>query len=132
MAGPAIKPHGTEAARVLMRDAQHLADAVTNRFFGERAERFEKYGERGRDKTLQDMRYNVEHLVPAVEMADARMFTVYVEWLDGLLRARNVPTSDLLRCLELLRGEVVSRYDEKTSGAINSILDAGIGVVQPR
>jgi len=132
MASLTIKPHATEAARVLMRDVEHLAEAVTERFFGERAERIEKYGERGRDKTRQDMRYNVEHLVPAVEMADERMFMNYVEWLDELLRAHNVPTTDLLRCLELLRGEVVARYGENEVRAINTILDAGIRVVQPR
>ena len=132
MASPTIKPHATEAARVLTRDVERLAEAVTERFFGERAERLEKYGERGREKTHQDMRYNVEHLVPAVEMADERMFTKYVEWLDELLRARNVPTTDLLRCLELLRAEVVSRYGDNEVDAITTILDAGIGVVQPR
>jgi hypothetical protein len=132
MAGPSISPHTSEAARALIRDTDQLALAVTERLFRESPELLEKYGQRGYDKCLQDMRYNVEHLVPAVEMQDAGMFTRYVEWLDGLLRARNVPTTETLRCLELLRNEVFVRYDRGEVDAINAILDAGIAVVQPR
>jgi hypothetical protein len=132
MAGPSINVHATKAARALMRDTEPLARAVTAQFFKESPELLERYGERGRDKCLQDMRYNIEHLIPAVEMGDASMFTRYVEWLDGLLRARNVPTSDVLRCLELLRNEVFARYDKNEADAINAVLDAGIAMTQPR
>lgn len=117
---------------MLMRDTDQLARAVTAQFFKENPELLERYGERGRDKCLQDMRYNIEHLVPAVDMGDPSMFTRYVEWLDGLLRARDVPTRDLLRCLELLRNEVFSRYDRPEVDAINVVLNEGIAVVQPK
>ena len=117
---------------ILMRDKEHLARAVTDRLFSERPYLLDKHGERGREKTMQDMRYNIEHLIPAVDLGDAPMFARYVEWLDGLLRARNVPTRDLLRCLELLRNEVFARYDRGEVDAINAILDAGIAMTQPR
>jgi methanogenic corrinoid protein MtbC1 len=83
MAGPSVNVHATEAARVLMRDTEQLARAVTAQFFKESSE---------------------------------------------LLRARNVPTRDLLRCLELWRNEVFVRYDRGEVDAINAILDAGIAM----
>jgi len=132
MADPSITPHVSEAGRVLMRDTDQLALAVTDRLFRESPELFDKYGQRGYEKCLQDMRYNVQHLVPAVDMADPSMFTRYIEWLDELLRARNVPTRETLRCLELLRNEVFTRYKRAEVDAINAVLDAGIAVVQPK
>lgn len=131
MAGPSINPHTSRAARMLLRDTDNLALAVTERLFNESPELFDKYGQRGYDKCLQDMRYNVQHLVPAVDMGDASMFTKYVEWLDGLLRARNVPTRETLRCLELLRNEVLARYERNDVDAITAVLDAGIALLEP-
>jgi hypothetical protein len=101
---------------------------VTERLFAERPYLLEKHGERGRDKTLQDMRYNIEHLVPAVDLGDGQMFARYVEWLDNMLRSRNVETKEVVRCLELLRDECERRYSQ-ASADIRPIIDAGLGVV---
>ena len=112
----------------LMRDKEQLAQAVTERLFAERPYLLDKHGERGREKTLQDMRYNIEHLIPAVDLGDAPMFARYVEWLDEVLRSRNVETKEVVRCLELLRDECEQRFPGEAS-TIRPIIDAGLEVV---
>jgi hypothetical protein len=119
----------SRGAALLMRDRDALALAVTTALYAESPRLLEKHGERGREKCLQDMRYNIDHLIPAVDLADGAMFARYVEWLDGLLRARNVATRDVVRCLELLRDHCVDRYPAAESGAIGDIIRAGLGVV---
>ena len=116
------------AGELLIREKEILARAVTERLFGERPYLLEKHGERGRDKTLQDMRYNIEHLVPAVDLGDPPMFARYVEWLDNLLRSRNVETREVVRCLELLRDECHERYPSEID-AIRPVIDAGLRAV---
>jgi hypothetical protein len=74
------------------------------------------------------MRYNIEHLLPAVELGDPAMFARYVEWLDGMLRSRGVDTADVVRCLELLRDECGRRYPDDDP-AIRPIIDAGLSAV---
>src|ERR1700709_1746657 len=101
---------GRDAAARLLRARSALAHAVTTRLYAELPELLEKHGERGREKCLQDMEYNVEHLAPAVHLADGEIFARYVTWLDDLLRARGVATRDVMRSLELLRDEVLARY----------------------
>ena len=113
---------------VLMRDKDHLSRAVTDRLFAERPYLLDKHGERGREKTLQDMRYNIEHLIPAVDLGDGAMFARYVEWLDEMLRSRNVETKEVVRCLELLRDECEDRYPQ-ASAEIRPIIAAGLAVV---
>src|SRR5262245_27343501 len=112
----------------LMRDKEHLARAVTERLYAERPYLLDKHGERGREKTLPDMRYNIEHMIPAVDLGDPPMFARYVEWLDEMLRSRNVETKEVVRCLELLRDECEGRF-AADSGAIRPVIDAGLAVV---
>jgi hypothetical protein len=118
------------AGQALMRDKDAIASAVTERLYAERPYLLDKHGERGRGKTLQDMRYNIEHLIPAVDLGDPQMFARYVEWLDNLLRSRNVETKEVVRCLELLTEECEQRMPQDTA-AIRPIIDAGLAVVVP-
>ena len=129
--------HGTEesvaarGAALLMRDRDSLAQDVTAALYAESPDLLERHGERGRGKCLQDMGYNVEHLIPAVDLGDGAMFARYVEWLDGLLRARNVATRDVIRCLELLRDRCIERYPAAEAAAIAGVIEAGLRVVRP-
>jgi hypothetical protein len=119
----------SRAAALLMRDRDALALEVTTALYAESPTLLQKHGERGRDKCLQDMRYNIDHLIPAVDLADGAMFARYVEWLDGLLRARNVATRDVVRCLELLRDRCTARYPSAESGAIGDVIATGMRMV---
>ncbi|HET9012524.1 MAG TPA: hypothetical protein VFN38_11955 [Gemmatimonadaceae bacterium] len=129
--------HGTDesvaarSAALLMRDRDALAQEVTAALYAESPELLERHGERGRGKCLQDMGYNIEHLIPAVDLGDGAMFARYVEWLDGLLRARNVATRDVIRCLELLRDRCAARYPAAEASSIGGIIEAGLRVVSP-
>ena len=128
-AGPGAVDAGLRAARLLLVDREALAREVTDALYAESPDLLARYGERGREKCLQDMRYNIEHLTPAVELGDASMFAGYVEWLDALLRARNVPTRDVVRCLELLGDRCAIRYPRADAETIGTILRAGIAVL---
>ena len=119
-----------EAAELLARDRDALAMAVTEAVYRRHPDLLEKHGERGRAKCLQDMRLNVDQLVPAVDLGDEAMFARYVEWLDDMLRSRNVGTRDVVSCLELLRAECFRRFPALPAGEIGRIIDAGLRVVQ--
>jgi len=120
-----VPDHARNAGALLLSDKGSLAASVTRRLYEEKPSLLEKHGERGREKCLQDMHYNIEHLMPAVELDDADLFTRYVVWLDDMLRARGVGTDDVIRSLTLLREECLGRYGE--DGAfIARIIDAGL------
>lgn len=128
---PAVETTGTRAARLLMQDRETLANAVTEALYRESPRLLEQHGERGRAHCLQDMHYSIDHLIPAVDLGDASLFTHYAEWLDDLLRARNVPTRDVIRCLELLRDESRRRHPAAEAGAIGDIIEAGLRSLSP-
>ena len=119
---------GASASRLLMRDRDAIARAVTAALYAAVPALRERHGERGRDKCLQDMHYTIDHLIPAVDFGDPAMFSRYAEWLDGVLRARNVDTRDVVRCLELLQSQCAERFPPSEADAIGAILDAGVAV----
>jgi hypothetical protein len=114
------------AAAALLELKETIARSVTGLLYAEMPWLQDKYGDRGRDKCLQDMRYNLEHLVPAVELGAPDMFARYATWCDGVLRSRGVPTGELLRSMEIMRADVAARLPAEQSGEVAASLDAGI------
>lgn len=121
---------GRRAAERLMFDKESIARAVTTRLYEEFPDILEQHGERGRQKCLQDMHYNIEHLIPAVDLEDAEMFARYARWLDDMLGSRGVNTRDVKRCFELVADEARTRYDEPEAAMITEVLAAGIAAVE--
>lgn len=114
------------AAAALLEHREAIARAVTVRLFEEMPHLLDKYGQRGWDKCLQDMRHTVDHLAPAVELESPPMFARFAAWCDSVLRARNVPTDELVRCLELMREDVAGRMPADESRAVAASLHAGL------
>lgn len=118
------------AAAALLDHREAIARAVTERLFREMPGLWDKYGQRGWDKCLQDMRHTVDHLAPAVEMESPAMFARYAEWCDSVLRARNVPTDELVRCLELMRDDAAARMPAEQAAVAAASLSAGLNALR--
>lgn len=120
---------GERASARLLAAKEEMAQWLTDRLYTERPYLLEKYGERGRMHTLQDMKYNLEHLAPAVALDDPAMFAKYVRWLDELLRARNVPTTEVIRTLELIDVLALERLQEDEAAAVRACTRAALATL---
>jgi hypothetical protein len=118
-----------ESAEVLLSRKEEVAQAVTAALYRARPELLERYGERGRARCLEDMRYNIEHLVPALALERPAMFAGYVTWVDGLLRARNVPTEDLRLSLRLLQDEAARVVPADLQSTLTECVRAGLAAL---
>ena len=114
------------AAAALLEQKETIARSVTGLLYAEMPWLQDKYGDRGREKCLQDMRYNLEHLIPAVELEAPDMFARYAAWADGVLRARGVPTGELARSMEIMRADVTARLSGGEAEAVAGCIDAGL------
>ena len=113
------------AAERLLRDKDALAQEVTDALYAERPQLLARYGEQGREKCRQDLRFNLEHLAPAVALGEDAMFVGYVRWLVGLLAARNVPATDITRSLDLTADAVRRRFPADEAPPVLAALQAG-------
>ena len=125
-----VSAPGARASAHLLEHRETIARAVGEALYGEMPWLLDKYGERGRQKCLQDMRYNLEHLIPAVELQAPDMFARYAAWAAGVLRARGVPTAELARSMEIMRADVAVRLPQDQAGAVAECLDAGIAALR--
>lgn len=117
------------AAERLRAEADALARALTDRLYAEMPALLDRYGAVGRQKCLQDMGYNLEHLAPAVELADPAVFARYARWLDDLLRARGIPTGEVRRSLELMEQAVHERFPPDEADAVVPCIRAGLAAL---
>jgi hypothetical protein len=117
------------AAESLRRQQDDLARAITEALYAERPELEARYGAAGREKCLQDMRYNLEHLAPAVAFAEPALFASYARWLAGLLLARGIPVGDVVRSLQLTGHVVAVRLPADEATAVSQSLLAGLDAI---
>lgn len=114
---------------MLLARKEELAGAITEALYAEMPDLMEKYGESGRAKCLQDMRYNLEHLAPAVALGEPALFARYVAWLRDMLRARGIPTGEVRRSLELTQDIVRDRLAPEQAARVAESLTAGLNAL---
>jgi hypothetical protein len=113
------------SARLLER-REELARTVTQRLYDELPELMDRYGAAGREKCLQDMRYNLEHLAPGVALRDPGLFAGYVKWLRNMLGSRGIPTAEVRRSLELMRDAVREELPPAEADVVAECIEAGV------
>ena len=117
------------ASTALLERKEELAHAVTEALYRERPELLERWGAEGRAHCLQDMRYNLEHLAPAVALGEPALFERYVGWLRDMLGARGIPARDVADSLRLTRTVALERMPAAQAALIARALDAGLDVL---
>ena len=120
-----VTVEGRAAAELLARKTS-LAQMATDALYADMPELMTRYGAVGRERCLEDIRYTIDHLIPAVDLAEPSMFTAYVGWLDDLLRARNVSTREVIRSLELIEQAVRNELAPDEANVVASFLRAGL------
>lgn len=120
-----VTVEGRAAAELLARKTS-LAQTATDALYADMPELTARYGAVGRDRCLEDIRYTIDHLIPAVDLAQPSMFTAYVGWLDELLRARSVSTREVIRSLELIEQAVRNELAPDEANVVASCLRAGL------
>ena len=68
-----------------------------------------RYGQRGREKCLEDALYHLAYLEEALASSSPPLFLAYIDWVRSLLQGLGVPDADLRAQLAVLRGLVLSR-----------------------
>ena len=75
------------------------------------------------------MRYTIEHLAPAVALAEPALFAGYARWLVDLLRPRGIPDEHVLATLRVCTEVLGARLAPDEHAAIAPSLEAGIAAV---
>lgn len=126
MTGPSLAKAASDA---IIERKEELARAITDALYAGHPELLARHGEAGRAKCLQDMRYNLEHLAPAVALDDPPLFGRYVEWLARMLGARGVAAGDVRQSIEVTEAVLLARFPADHAAAVQPSLRAGVAAV---
>lgn len=128
-------PPRTEAARAadtLLARKDEIAETVTESVYAARPDLLARYGAAGRAKCVQDMRYTVEHLAPAVALGEPALFTRYVAWLVDLLAARAIPADDVRTSLQAMEAALATCLAREESEAAAHSVRAALATLSDK
>jgi methylmalonyl-CoA mutase cobalamin-binding domain/chain len=99
-----------KAGQVLRQQQQQLAERIVARQYGRRPERWQPFGDAGREKSVRDAGYHLSYLAEAVAARDSSLFTDYASWaqvlFDSLGFAGDVLQTTLRCTLDTLREQL--------------------------
>lgn len=120
---------GRLASEGLLERKEELARSITVALYAEMPELMARYGDWGRSRCLEDMRYNLEHLAPAVALGEPSLFAGYVTWLRDMLGSRGIPSHEVRRSLELTRDAARAALPEDEAEIVATVIAAGLGTL---
>lgn len=115
-----------EASLAIRSQRDAIAEAVTARHYARHPDLLERFGERGREKCLQDAHFHLSYLAEALSSALPSLFADYVAWAKVMLEQRGVTAADLAGNLEILRETLVALLPAPASAAAVACVDAGL------
>ena len=125
-------PSGSQApAAATLRPGERielvqLAEELSSRYFAEFPDDLDSYGDAAREWCVHDNRYILAWAIG--DLAGHRMLADQVEWLAGLLAARDYPLERLARNLELAGDVLAERVPERRDEAVGLLAGAAAAV----
>jgi methanogenic corrinoid protein MtbC1 len=98
--------------------------AVTERFYSTYESIYERFGERGREQTREDLAFHLDFLRPVLEFGETLPMIEYLCWLDGVLESRGIPTAHLALSLEWLGEYLAAHMDDADAAVTRSAVSA--------
>ncbi|WP_245840008.1 hypothetical protein [Sutcliffiella horikoshii] len=86
----------------------------------------EKFGEKGKERTIEDNFYHFLYLHTAYKLNDTQTFVDYVMWLNSVLVSRGLKTDMIIYNFEKIQESMVGMLDKEVEVSFLSYLDEGI------
>ncbi len=105
-----------------------IARTVVEAQFRRWPDLYGRYGEAGRAKCVEDLRFHVLYLAEAVGADSPALFRAYAGWVKVLFAGLRIPVEDLCSSLEILRDVVADTIGgvaaERAAACVAAALDA--------
>ena len=108
----------------LLGDKASLAEATVRLMYETHRDMFDRYGDAGVTKCIEDTAYHIEFLHAALEIGDREEFLSYRAWLEELMASLSIPPEDIDRTFHALADTLRARYGDAASEAIAYLRDA--------
>jgi methanogenic corrinoid protein MtbC1 len=107
-------------------ERRRLSQAIVTRQYELMPELLQRYGERGREKCLQDAEFHLSYLAESVASSLPSLFSDYVAWAKIMLAGRGIAASDLALNLECIRHALDNSLPQEMSALASQYVEAGL------
>ena len=103
-----------------------LSEAVVARQYALRPELRDHYGERGREKCVEDTELHLAHLSAALLASSPSLFADYIGWAGAVMAAADIRLEDVRENLACLRDVLGEQLPEGMAGAVAGYVGAAL------
>lgn len=98
-----------------MKRIDEIVERVVVGIYKDMPELLDKFGERGKQKCLEDNYHHIKHLESARSLNTDDFFVDYALWLNNLLTTRGMKTSHIIDNFERLENEIMrsTEFEQK-------------------
>ena len=107
-------------SRAVLSGRVAIAVAIVDRQYSLRPELWERYGERGREKCIEDMGHHLGHLAAAILASSPNLFVGYIRWAGSVMAFAGIRPEDVRESLALLRDGFIEQMPEELAGVAAS------------
>src|SRR5438270_5191239 len=115
------------ASRSIHSGRRAISEAVVERQYALRPELRDRYGERGRDKCVEDTDFHLAHLSGALLASSPALFADYIGWASGVMAVANIRPDDVRENLGCLREVLGERLPEGMGAAAGGYVESALG-----
>jgi methanogenic corrinoid protein MtbC1 len=119
-----------EVIQQLEAHKEELAELVTSMHFQRHPELDERYGEEGRKKCYEDAIYHLDYLEQAVRVESEELFNNYLHWARTMLQERDIPKSDLVDNMVILREAIKKVLPDAEASLLVEYVNEGLSSLQ--
>lgn len=99
-----------DLARAIGARTNKLSEHVVNQHFQQWSDSAVLYDDAARQKCLEDAVFHLQHFVASLQMQRASLFLDYVVWVQQLLATYDIPASELVQYLTLVKKTLLVEF----------------------
>jgi len=115
-----------ESSQRIRSQRDSLAEEIVARQYDLRAERWQTFGEEGRQKSVRDAGYHLVYLAEALAAEDVTLFNAYLAWVKVLFAGLGFSDEVIFTTLACTRDVLDERLPEGEKDVALAYIDAGV------
>lgn len=113
-----------DTSAALEEQLEALTHAIVNRQYEMQPDLMPRYGEEGRKRTVEDVRYHLQYLSETIRVDSVRLFSDYMAWAKIVLVRLGVPVEDLIVNLDIIQGVLEQHLTPEQASVAAEYLEA--------
>ncbi|SEJ79786.1 hypothetical protein SAMN04488127_2836 [Bhargavaea ginsengi] len=105
-------------------NTDEIVNQVTEKIYELEPALLERFGEQGKAKCREDNHHHMKHLQTAYALNEAKVFTDYAVWLNGILTRHGMKTKHLIDNYQIIRSLLAEDKSEQAESYYRYLSEA--------